>query len=125
MEALTLVQNDRNPTLYAQAVDWERFINELEGQEWNIEGATILLSIRPRGGGDVVLEVDGEVVDAQSGWMSFEWPADALDLDVARYEGQVTLTIGGLEHTALINFWDTHEYDPSLLLPVSVKERFA
>jgi len=114
MDYLVLTKNDRLPTLYGQAEDFEREI------PWNLSGATVTLKVREVGGTTVLVTASGTIIADQTGFFHIEWAADDLDLDVGTYEGELSITITGKTETAKIHYWDGFRYDTARKLPIRV-----
>lgn len=122
MDPINVHQNDSRPSLYFHIYDEDNDV-------WvDLSGATTVVTAKFRASGTAtVLETitcDKMFDGGASGWVKMEWPTDALDVDVGRYEIEVSVSFDGEIQTANKYYFEGAEDDDDDILPIRVKEEF-
>lgn len=121
MTPLRVHEGDDLPTLYFRLYDEE------VGQWLDLSdsSAVVTAKFRAQGTDDVLNTVTcSKLFGGSTGLVSFTWPGTALDVDVGKYEIEVSISFGGDVQTVNNYYWEGYSNDWSEKLPVKILEDF-
>lgn len=96
-KAIEVTQNDLKPDLYFQL--YNRANTEV--LDISLSTTTVSAKFRVKGDDESLFEVALSKVLPDVGVVKMEWPADSLDVDVGRYELEVTVSFDGSPQTVV------------------------